>query len=303
MKVALSDKEIPTGSFYVRLDKFYIYDSKSVVLEYLTDLFKQRKASVYVLKFKDKYYVFLIEKDRLTIKEKDNIDDILILYPNAVVKEDRYLKKIRPKTKGFSLNKKQLIAFPVLLTILAILFVSYKKKQLAEKEARLRQMALQEQQLRQHQQVVYKPVCLSNKVSFLENYIPYSVVEDGVLRVKVKDTTYNIPLESKETEPVRIEKLYMPTKDYNITPIPEGYDIRIRGYIQCLNFVFSNKDIPLTIRRITNEINQPQPQPQQNGNSNDYYNCEFILPFNCVGTTDATTTAKTTATATTTTTN
>jgi type II secretory pathway pseudopilin PulG len=292
MKVALSDKEIPTGSFYVRLDKFYIYDSKSVVLEYLTDLFKQRKANAYVLKFRDKYYVFLIEKDRLTIKEKDNINDILILYPNAIVKEDRYLKKIKPRTKGFSLNKKQLIAFPALLTILVILFVGYKKKQLAEKEARLRQMALQEQQLRQQQQqqqAVYKPMCLSNVASFLENYIPYSVIEEGILRVKVKDTTYNIPLESKETEPIRIEKLYMPTKDYNITPIPEGYDIRIKGYIQCLNFVFSNKDIPLTIRRITNEINQQQPQLQQNGNSNDYYNCEFILPFDCVSTTARTT--------------
>lgn len=311
MRIATNTKEIPTGSFYVKLDKFYIYDSKPVVLEYLTDLFSQRKSNVYMLKLRDKYFVFLIEKDKLRIKEKTSIDEILLLYPNAVIKEDKYLKKIKPKVKGFVVNKKQLIAFPILLLTFTSLFVLYKKKQLNEQQEKLRQMAIQEEERRrqmqmQQQQVVYKPVCKSNLKSFLANYLPYSVIEDGTLRVKVKDTTYNIPLNEEETEPISIDKIVMPSTKSNIQIDNEGYRVNIQGYYNCIGFISLNKDIPMKIRRLNNETQQQsqsqQNQPQQS--QDNTYNCDIVIPFDCIkpSTTTINTTATNTATTTTNTT-
>lgn len=290
MKVATSDKNIPTGSFYVKFKNFYIYDNKPVILEYLTDLFKQRNSPVYILELKGKYYVFKISGNSLEIFTRDNIDDVILEYPNAVVKQDRYLKKIKPKVKGIRIDKKQLALFVILSVFIVLGFVFVKKKKREEEIAKN-----QIQQIKEisQQQTQPQPQCFSNVKHFALNYVPYIEVENEVAYIVINDTRYDVPLNREPAEPVSVNTIYITSADYQQTNTEEGYKISIDDYYKCLEFIERNKDIPLIIRRLNYEKKE-----------NNTYACDFIINWDCISTTTNTTSPTTSpATTTNTTTN
>ena len=261
MRIVRDIKEIPNGYYYVQVNGFYVIDRKPVVLEYLESLFSLDSANAYALKTSKGYYVFLLEEGRIV--ERENIDDLFLLYPDMVVEDVSNIKKSPVKVKGVKIRLEHLAVAVVVAAVVGggILYVKNIKESKPKVVKKVTNVV----------EKVVKKECMTNVPSFLRNYIPYAQVEDGKVYVEVAGKRYEAELKEEKAKPVEVKEIFIPSIEYEMEKGIGGYEVRIGDYYSCIGFINQNK-IPLKIRRIRYE------------KGSDRYACELFIPEECIST-------------------
>ena len=91
MRITDNFRNIPEKYFYVRVKRFFIYDTTPAVLQYLPSLFSEGESNAYVLQTGKINHCFIFSKDfkNLEYFKTDSINEVLMEYPLAVIEKIR----------------------------------------------------------------------------------------------------------------------------------------------------------------------------------------------------------------------
>ncbi len=252
MRLQRGKKGIKTGEYFVKKGEVYVVGTaeEKGLLSILSYAMQQRDARVYVLIDHNKVHFFDLERLKYQYLDRNLLDEVLMVYPNAFVLEASQTTRGKVSKRGIEIDRRKVLASVMLLSVLGFLYAFndyYKKKrEEAERARRMQEMAWMQEQ--QRPQIVLPP-CTSNIEDFMNKYIFPAYVEGGSVIVQSEDITVKVPLVIKQVPRVgsRI-KVYLPDITYTENRLPDGsLSWRLKGFENCLEFIYKNRHLPLSV--------------------------------------------------------
>jgi hypothetical protein len=252
MRVQKGKKGIKTGEYFVKKGEVYVVGTaeEKGILSGLSYAISEKDARVYVLVDYNKLHFFDLERLKYQYLDRNLLDKVLMVYPNAFVLEVSQQTRGKVSKRGIEVDKRKALVSVMLLSVVVSLYVFndyYKKKrEEAERVRRMQEMArLQVQQRRQ----IVLPPCNSNLGDFMSKYIFPAYVEGGAVVVQTEDITVRVPLVSRQVSRVgSVIKVYLPDITYAESRLPDGgLSWQFKNFESCLEFIYKNRHLPLSV--------------------------------------------------------
>jgi hypothetical protein len=258
MRLQKGKKGIKTGEYFVKKGEVYVVGTaeEKGILSGLSYAISQKDARVYMLIDHNKVYFFDFERLRYQYLDRNFLDEVLMVYPNAFVLEISQKTRGKVSKSGIEIDKRKVLVSVMLLSVLGSLYVfnDYYKKKREEAERVRRMQEISNLQVQQRQQIVLPP-CNSNLEDFMSKYIFPAYVEGGAVVAQTEDITMRVPLVSRQVPRVgsRI-KVYLPDIIYAESRLSDGgLSWRLKGFENCLEFIYKNRNLPLSVLSLKEE--------------------------------------------------
>jgi len=258
MRLQKGKRGIKTGEYFVKSGEVYVVGTAEErgILSVLSYAISQKDARVYVLIDQNKVHFFDLERLKYQYLDRNLLDEVLMVYPNAFVLEVSQTTRGKVSKRGIEIDKRKVLVSMMLLSALFSLYVfnDYYKKKREEAERVRRMQEMSNLQAQQRQQIVLPP-CNSNLEDFMSKYIFPARVEGGAVVAQTGDITVRVPLVSRQVPRVGSHiKVYLPDITYAESRLPDGgLSWRLNSFENCLEFIYKNRHLPLSVLSLKEE--------------------------------------------------